>query len=204
VEREITQPVELCLPSGRLDPDAVGWSRTPLHRANLRGWGRAKRWEYWGVVTPRWCVGLVVSSLDYAGVCSLWVLDRETRDTWEAEVVPPLGRGVDLPESYGGVARVESSQLRIEVGDGILRATAPGVRVDVTVGAGGECLGVAVPWSSRRFRYTVKDVSRPVAGRIEVDAPVLRRVERLGGGRRRGAGVARRLVGWAEEARNRW
>ena len=168
-EREISEPVDLCLPSGRLNPDAVGWSRTPLHRANLRGWGRAKRWEYWGVVTPRWCVGLVVSSLDYAGVCSLWVLDRETGDTWEAEAVPPLGRGVELPVGTTGVARVVSKQLTIEVGDGLLRATAPGVEVDLTVGAGGECLGVAVPWTSRRFQYTVKDVSRPVAGRIEVD-----------------------------------
>ena len=31
-EREITEPIDLCLPSGRLDPAAIGWTRTPLHR----------------------------------------------------------------------------------------------------------------------------------------------------------------------------
>ena len=37
-EREINEPVDLAAPDGRrLNPDAVGWSRRPLHRANLRG-----------------------------------------------------------------------------------------------------------------------------------------------------------------------
>ena len=82
-EREITEPVDLCLPSGRLNRAAVGWTRGPLHRTAMTGWGRTKRWEYWGVVTDRFCVGIVVSSLDYAGVCSLWVLDRETGLVWQ-------------------------------------------------------------------------------------------------------------------------
>ena len=38
-EPEITEPVDLCLPDGRLNPAAVGWTRRPLHRANLRGLG---------------------------------------------------------------------------------------------------------------------------------------------------------------------
>jgi hypothetical protein len=168
-ERELTSPVDLCLPDGRLNPAAVGWSRRPLHRANLRGWGRAKRWEYWGVVTPRFCLGLVVSSLDYAGVCSLWVLDRESGRTWEADAVPPLARGVTMPREFGGVARVESGDLRIEVSGAVLSAVAPGVEVDLAVAPGGEPLGVVVPWSRRRFQYTVKDVSRPVTGRLTLD-----------------------------------
>lgn len=167
--RELTASVDLCRPDGRLDQAAVGWARRPLVRPNLRGWGRAKRWEYWGVVTDRFCLGLVVSSLDYAGVCSLWVLDRETGQTWESEAVPPLGRGVTMPESYGGVASVSSGPLLIEVSDGALRATAPGVEVDLVVQPGGDVLGVVVPWSDRRFQYTVKDVSRSVSGRIVLD-----------------------------------
>lgn len=170
MEREITRPVDLCLPNGRLNPDAVGWSRTPLHRANLRGWGRAKRWEYWGVVTSRLCLGVVASSLDYAGVCSVWVLDRETGRTWSHEEVPPLGRGVALPERVGGRTLVEAGRLRIELDIAAIRVSAPEIEVDLTVGAGGpapgECLGVVVPWSSRRFQYTIKDVSRPVTGRV--------------------------------------
>ena len=52
-EREITTPVDLCDARGRLAAGAAGWSRHPLHRANLKGpWGRRKRWEYWCVTTP--------------------------------------------------------------------------------------------------------------------------------------------------------
>lgn len=168
-EREITEPVDLCLPNGRLNPGAVGWSRTPLHRANLRGWGRAKRWEYWGVVTPRLCLGVVASSLDYAGVCSVWVLDRESGRTWSHDEVPPLARGVSLPPAVGGRALVEAGRLRIELQADRVRVSAPAIEVDLAVGAGGECVGVVVPWSSRRFQYTVKDVARPVSGRVTLD-----------------------------------
>ena len=98
-EREITEPVDLCRPDGRLNPAAVGWSRRPLHRANLRGWGRAKRWEHWGVVTPTHILGLVASSLDYAGVQSLYLLDRRTGRETAAEAVVAVGPGAAPPRA---------------------------------------------------------------------------------------------------------
>ena len=64
-EREITEPVDLCLPSGRLNRAAVGWTRGPLHRTAMTGWGRTKRWEYWGFVTPTHVIALTVADLDY-------------------------------------------------------------------------------------------------------------------------------------------
>ncbi len=36
-EREIAQPVDLCDEWGALNPEAIGWSRRPLHVANMRG-----------------------------------------------------------------------------------------------------------------------------------------------------------------------
>ncbi|MFC7495332.1 MULTISPECIES: DUF2804 domain-containing protein [unclassified Nocardioides] len=161
--------IDLCQSDGRLNEAAVGWYRHPAVNPNLRGWGRTKRWEYWGVVTERFCIGIVVSSLDYAGVCSLWGLDRETGRTWEHEAVSPLGRGVAMPAEYGGVASLTSRALHIEVCHGVLRASAPGVEVDLAVAPGADVLGVVVPWSSRRFQYTVKDVSRPVTGSLRLD-----------------------------------
>ena len=82
-EREITAEVELCRPDGTLNPDAVGWTRHPLHDTSRigrgrRGWGRTKRWEYWAVTTPTHLVGVTVSSLDYAGVYAVWVHDRRS------------------------------------------------------------------------------------------------------------------------------
>ncbi len=100
-EPEITAPVDLCLPDGRLDPEAVGWTRRPLHRANLRGWGRTKRWEYWGVVTPAHVIGIVASSIDYAGVHGIYVLDRATGAEVSKDAVVPLARGTVMPDRSG-------------------------------------------------------------------------------------------------------
>ena len=174
-EREITEPVDLCLPDGRVNPAAVGWSRRPLHRPNLRGWGRTKRWEYWGVVTPTHIVGLTVSSIDYAGVNAVFVLDRATGEELVADAVVPLARGVVLPASCGvGSAGVDTGGLRIaldEMPDGThLRASTPEVDVDVVAlrPDDHESMAVVVPWSEKLFQYTVKDVGRPARGRITV------------------------------------
>ncbi|MFD8565764.1 DUF2804 domain-containing protein [Streptomyces sp. NPDC059639] len=172
-EPELTSPVDLCRPDGRLNPDAVGWTRRPLHTANLRGWGRAKRWEYWGIVTPDHIVGVVVSSLDYAGVHGLYVLDRATGRETATDAVVPLARGAALPARSGeGEVRARGGGLEIRISqsaDGsTIRATAPGVRLDVDVPLppGHEALGVVVPWSGRRFQYTLKDIGRPVHGTL--------------------------------------
>ncbi|MEU7954594.1 DUF2804 domain-containing protein [Micromonospora chalcea] len=175
-EKEIVEPVDLCLPDGRLNPAAVGWTRRPLHRANLRGWGRAKRWEYWGIVTPTHIVGLVASSLDYAGVHGVYVLDRATKVETGTDVVVPFARGVVMPPVSGaGAVCARGGGLSIDIDQTIegstIRATAPGIEIDLVVPLppGHESLGVVVPWSKRRFQYTVKDVGRPVHGSLRVD-----------------------------------
>lgn len=173
-EREITEPVDLCLPDGRLNPDAVGWTRRPLHRSNLRGWGRVKRWEYWGIVTPRHIIGLVASSLDYAGVHGVWVLDRETGEESAKDAVVPFARGAVFPDRSGvGEASVRGGGVAVGVrqrpSGSRVRALAPGVMdldVEIPLPDGHESLGVVIPWGPTRFQYTVKDVGRPVAGRL--------------------------------------
>jgi hypothetical protein len=174
-EPELTDPVDLCGPDGRLNPAAVGWSRRPLHRSNLRGWGRNKRWEYWGIVSPRHALGLVVSSLDYAGVSSLYLLDRSTDQETVVDVVTPLARGITLGEYAGaGAASAISPGLTIEIdqhlGTTSIRARSEGVRVELEspLPEEHEALGVVIPWSSRRFQYTLKDVARPVSGLLVV------------------------------------
>lgn len=176
-EREITAPVDLCLPDGRLNPDAVGWTRRPLHRSNLRGWGRAKRWEYWGIVTPRHIVGLVVSSLDYAGVHSVYVLDRDTGEEISADAVVPFARGALFPDRSGeGEASARGGRVAVGVrqhpSGSRLRALAPSAGIDLDAGVplpdGHESLGVVIPWSPHRFQHTVKDVGRPVHGRLRL------------------------------------
>lgn len=180
-EREITAEVPLCSPDGRLNPAAVGWTRHPLHDTSRlgsgrRGWGRTKRWEYWAVTTPTHLLGLTVSSLDYAGVCAVWVHDRRSGETVGHDVISPLARGVTLPGRLGeGPARARTRGLSIDVeavpGGTRLRVTGPRVQVDVLAErpSGHEAMGVVVPWSPRLFQYTVKDVARPAVGTLRVD-----------------------------------
>jgi hypothetical protein len=180
-EREITAPVSLTRPDGRLNPDAVGWTRTPLVRTDgigpgRVGRGRNTRWEYWAVTTPTHVVSLVVSHIDYAGVNGLWFRDRRTGRTHAQDVITPLGRGVSLPGTLGeGPASLTTKALRVSIteveGGTRLRATGDRVRVDVVAQRpeGHECLGVVVPWTDRLFQYTVKDVARPASGTVWFD-----------------------------------
>jgi Protein of unknown function (DUF2804) len=181
---EITAPVDLCLPTGRLNPAAVGWSRTPLHRTNLpRGvgragaWGRNKRWEYWGIITPTHIIGMTVSSLDYAGVHQLWVLERASGTVIDAGVTVPFAAGTVLPATLGdGPTFARRRGFALEVSAPVaqtvrLRAKTDRVRFDLTVEVpdGHEVMAVVVPWNERRFQYTVKDVALRVGGRLRVD-----------------------------------
>ena len=137
--REITAPVELVRPDGRLNPDAVGWSRRPLHdtsgvKRGLRGLGRNKRWEYWLVTTPEVLVSLTLSDIDYAGVHTVWAYERATGRRVDESAVVPFAWHTDLPGSLGaGVAEAGSRGLagRIEetAGGTRLRARAEGVRL---------------------------------------------------------------------------
>lgn len=180
-EREIAEPVALCLPNGRLNPDAVGWTRNPVHDTDrigrgVYGWGRNKRWEYWAVTTPTHLLALTVSSLDFAAVHEVWVHDRATGTSYGGSVVSPLGGSVTLPGSLAaGPARASTPALTIELdevpGGTRLRARHSTVSFDVIAERpeGHEALGVVVPWSRRLFQYTVKDVARPAHGTVTID-----------------------------------
>lgn len=180
-EREIAAPVSLTLPDGRLNPDAVGWTRTPLVATDgighgRLGRGRNKRWEYWAVTTPTHIVALVLSDIDYAAVHGLWLLDRATGEAVSHDAIGVLGRSATLPGTLGGgPARSRTRQVSIDVeevdGGTRLRARGDRVRLDVIAHRppGHESLGVVVPWTERLFQYTVKDVARPASGTVWLD-----------------------------------
>ncbi|MBI5028752.1 MAG: DUF2804 domain-containing protein [Actinobacteria bacterium] len=180
MERELTAPVSLTLPDGTLNPDAIGWARRPLVDTSgiggRRGWPRNKRWEYWNVVTPTHVLALTVSHIDYAAVHEVWVFDRRSQQAWPAAATVLPARGATLPASLGaGPARARATGLAIDItpGEGTvrLRAETSAVSFDVTVTrpAAHDCLAVVVPWSRRRFQYTVKDVALPASGTLVID-----------------------------------
>lgn len=196
-EREITAAVSLTGPDGGLNPEALGYTRTPLHdtsgigaRQNARWgarrrWGRNKRWEYWNVITERHILAVTVSHIDYLALHSVWLLDRSTGAVIQKDPLVPFGIGATLPGSLGtGTASGRAPRFRVdieELGEHGTRLVGSIAHLSFDLLAqrptGHEAMGVAVPWRREtrrgteisRFQYTVKDVARPAAGVLVVD-----------------------------------
>lgn len=181
-ERELTQPVDLCSPDGLVLNDAAkGWSRHPLHRANLAGHvGRNKRWDYWAVVTEHFTIGAVVADLDHFVLAEVYWADFLRGATGGASIlVGPEFSGL-IPERCG--------ERDIEIAaDGLtlaFRESETGTRLvawwretdgsdgalDVVVEkpAGYESLNVVIPWDDELFNFTSKQVDRPASGTLRV------------------------------------
>jgi hypothetical protein len=174
VERELTEPVALCTPDGRLNPDAVGWSRTPVHDCTLPGsWGRRKRWDFWGVTGDGCAMNITFADVDYIGLADVWFRDFERDATFTKTAPAPPRAGMSLPTHVAGGDMHRSSMgltvsITEEAGGTRLRASAQGFNVDVLAHrpAGHESMSVVIPWTERRFQYTNKDVARPVSGSV--------------------------------------
>lgn len=177
-EREIVIPVALCDGGGRLAPAARGWSRTPLHRANLRGRpGRKKRWDYWCIISPDVIASVTYADVDYLGLGMVWVLDRRTGAQGGGTLMRPFGRGFELAElpctgvmtaSGHGVAisideRTDTTVIDARGGHGSGGAA---VEVSITTPTPYESMNVVIPWSDRAFQYTSKQTARPATGTI--------------------------------------
>jgi len=181
-ERELVEPVDLCLADGRLNPAAIGWSRRPLHRGNLRGqWGRKKRWDYWCVTTDQHMVSFTYADIDYLGLASVAFVDFTEQRWIERTAVVPMALGFRQPETVGGcdieIDRMGLSLAINERSTGThLQATfrarsGERVSVDVVVSLPDdhETLSVVVPWSERVFQFTSKHNTRPATGHVTVD-----------------------------------
>jgi hypothetical protein len=181
-ERELIAPVDLCTPDGSaLAADARGWSRRPLHRANLDGqWGANKRWDYWAVLAGDFVVSAVYSDVDYIGLADVWWADLVTGETGGHGIAVRHAEGMGLPELPGTTRlHVERDGLALDITDDAAgthiraewteRDGRPG-RLDVTVFVplGHESLNVVIPWSDALFNFTSKHQARPAIGELVV------------------------------------
>lgn len=181
-ETEVLAPVEVALPNRTLNPDARGWSRTPLQTVTLGGpWGRRKRWDYWAVLAGDLAVSGVIADIDYLGLSDVWWCDLSTGTTGGNGIVLPGGRGIDLPARYGSrPVRVHQRTYHCTIAedpDGTTHITAawrersgePGsLEVVMALPPGHESLNVVIPWSDRTFQYTSKHQARPASLTLRV------------------------------------
>lgn len=181
-EAELTEPVDLCTPDGSaLNPAARGWSRRPLHRANLDGcFGVNKRWDYWAVLAGDLVVSAVYSDIDHLGLADVWWVDLVTGETGGRGIVAPAGGGIALPEHPGTAPlQVDRDGLALAIVDDEVgtRLTASWAEPDGRAGhldvmveqpEGHESLNVVIPWSDTVFNFTSKHQARPARGELLV------------------------------------
>jgi hypothetical protein len=182
-EPELIAPVDLATPDGRrLNPAAKGWSRRPLHRANLPGrWGRTKRWDYWAVLAGDLVVSSVYADVDYVGLADVWWVDLAAGRSGGRGIVVPGARGMQLPDQPGTEPlRVTRRHLELDISDDPDGAThlrgewrekdgTPGrLEVVVELPPDHESLNVVIPWDERRFQFTSKHQARPASGQLVV------------------------------------
>ncbi len=180
-ERELTGAVELCTADGSLlNPAARGWSRRPLHRANLHGRvGVNKRWDYWAILAGDLVVTSVYSDIDRFGLADVYWVDLVSGESGGHAIVVPA-ESMELPELPGTAPlAVNRDGLDLcisddEAGTHLVAAwrepDGRAGRLDVTVElpAGHESLNVVIPWSDELFNFTSKQQARPAVGELAV------------------------------------
>jgi hypothetical protein len=180
-ERELMEPVDLCTPDGaRLNPEARGWSRFPLHRANLDGcFGRNKKWDYWAILAGDLVVSSVYSDVDHFGLADVWWANLVTRESGGRAIVVS-NEAVALPDVPGTAPLVvehDGFALRIaddEKGTHIVASwaepdgRAASVDVRVALPPHHESVNVVIPWSDEEFNFTSKHQARPARGTLKV------------------------------------
>lgn len=163
VERELTEPVDLSLPNGHLNPAAVGWSRFPLHHTWLHGWGRNKRFDYWCVTSPDAVVAFSLSDVDYRSGFGAFFLDRHDLSAVQFGSRRWLRRNHDMSAPWGSTPVTmtgrDCSASVVPISTGVrLQLAGPEVSgvLDVAIPTDHESMNVVVPWSRRRYQYTRK------------------------------------------------
>jgi hypothetical protein len=178
-ERELVAPVDLCDAQGRLNPQAVGWSRQPLVRANLsRHPLRKKRWNFWNWIDPDFVFSVTLADVDYASFCSVSFIDfasgESTSGMWLGRPRRfPLPEHVERSVCYRAGAveyenAVEGARLRVAFRGPTKEGREIRARFEVRRPAGQESLNVVVPWSPSLFQLNSKHNTLPCEGWVQV------------------------------------
>ncbi len=179
-EPQITKPINLCTSEGRLNREAVGWSRYPLHNCNLKGSPlRKKRWNYWAINTDKYLISATLSNIDYLGLAFVYFIDFETNYYHELTVARPFGRGCVLGDYVEDDVFFEDTRMRLAFktsgNDTVIQVECPNFRgdnlsVNLTVKKppDHQTLNVVIPWNERQFQFTSKQNALPTEGFIEI------------------------------------
>ncbi len=178
-EREITQPVLLCDAKGNLNPDAVGWSRFPLHTCNLSGhFPRKKKWHFWNVICEDFAIAFTIANVDYLGVGAIQLIKFKEKQKFDGAAVIPRGIGVKMPNKVEENVSLKDSLMKLsfthEPGVVLIKASSPSVmgkpleaEIKLDKPADHETLNVVIPWGPEEFHFTSKQNTLPASGMVK-------------------------------------
>jgi hypothetical protein len=179
-EKELTQPQSLCLPNGKLNPQAMGWSRHPLLTCNLSGHPlRKKRWNYWCITSPRNLFSITLSDVDYMGLAFAYALDFDTKVYSEQTVSTILGNGFDMNPHVSGKLSFVNPRMTVEMDDQgeviLIKTESPdfdgkklSAEFKILRPKRHETLNVVIPWNENRFQFTSKQECLPASGKVTI------------------------------------
>ncbi len=179
-EPELTKAVDLCSPEGKLNQEAIGWSRRPLHNCNLSGNPlRKKQWNYWAVATDRCFFSATISNLDYLGLAFVYFIDFETNFYHELTIPRPFGRGCLLGNYVDDDVLFENKRMTIafkslenstdlQVECSNFKGEKLTAHIKVSRPADHETINVVIPWSEKQFQFTSKQNALPVEGSVKL------------------------------------
>ncbi len=179
-EKEILQPTLLCDKKGNLNPEAIGFARTPIVDCNLSGhFMRKKKWNYWCVFGEDILFSATISHLDYAAVCFVYFLEYETQRYFEKTITIPLGTKVKMPTQVLETVNFANNEMTITItyfnGDTHLTVICPDfdgehLQAELTIEhpQDDESLNVVIPWNRQTFQFTAKHHTLPASGIVKI------------------------------------
>lgn len=184
IEKEIRKQVDLCDESGRLNKEAVGWSRKPLHRCNLRGnWLRKKQWNYWYVMNDDCFFSATIAMLDYAAIIFIYYLDINSLEFEEKTIISPFGQGTDMSETVDETVRFnndktevifakEDNYTRLIIKTDDFKNKELKANIKVFQPDNLDSINVVIPWNERKFQFTSKQSGLPAEGKLNIGEQV--------------------------------
>lgn len=171
--------IHLCDSDGRLNHEAIGWTRRPVHLCSIPGhWPRKKRWNDWCILNPTHLFSVRIASLDFAGFVHLCLADLKAETVFQQTLSLPLGRGCELPDSVDGSVHFQHKTIRLDIEPGPNGTT---IKVEsssrehgplsanftVRHPAAHESVNVVVPLGKNHFQFASKQLSLPASGIVE-------------------------------------
>ncbi len=171
--------IPLCFKNGTLNPEAVKWMSYPFVDCELYGWGRRKKWVYWGIMSREGTLGITIADVDYFKLGCVFFATFNNSFSEELGKITFSSKSIHIPNSPFESATFSNPDLAIEVKveedktsieiDGEIKKKHIHANIIILRDTNYPTLNVVVPWNNRRFQFTSKQLPFPAIGEVNIN-----------------------------------